>query len=63
MPAPWHPGLTTRSRWFGTGRPWPGTCFRYLQVDALPAGRPILERLVCHPLAQTTPWMLESAAG
>jgi GNAT superfamily N-acetyltransferase len=37
--------------------------FRYLHVDALPASRPILERMGFHPLAETTPWMLESAAG
>jgi hypothetical protein len=43
-------------------RPWIRG-FRYLQVDALPASRPILERMGFHPLAETTPWMLESAAG
>jgi GNAT superfamily N-acetyltransferase len=37
--------------------------FRYLQVDALPASRPILERMGFHPLAETTPWMLEGAGG
>jgi GNAT superfamily N-acetyltransferase len=37
--------------------------FRYLQVDALPASRPILERMGFHPLAETTPWMLGGAAG
>jgi GNAT superfamily N-acetyltransferase len=31
--------------------------FRYLQVDALPASRPILERMGFHPLAETTPWL------
>lgn len=31
--------------------------FRYLQVDALPASRPILERMGFHPLVETTPWM------
>jgi GNAT superfamily N-acetyltransferase len=30
--------------------------YRYLQVDALPASRPILERMGFHPLAETTPW-------
>ena len=34
--------------------------FRYLQVDALPASRPILERMGFHPLAETTPWMYEA---
>jgi GNAT superfamily N-acetyltransferase len=33
---------------------------RYLQVDALPASRPTLERMGFHPVAGTTPWMLES---
>jgi GNAT superfamily N-acetyltransferase len=33
--------------------------FRYLQVDAMPASRPILERMGFHPVAETTPWMLE----
>lgn len=33
--------------------------FRYLQVDALPASRPILERMGFHPLAETTPWVRE----
>ncbi len=33
--------------------------FRYLQVDAMPASRPILERMGFHPLAETTPWMRE----
>jgi GNAT superfamily N-acetyltransferase len=33
--------------------------FRYLQVDALPASRPILERMGFRPLAETTPWMRE----
>jgi GNAT superfamily N-acetyltransferase len=31
--------------------------FRYLQVDALPTSRPILERMGFHPLAETTPWV------
>lgn len=31
--------------------------YRYLQVDALPTSRPILERMGFHPLAQTTPWL------
>jgi hypothetical protein len=43
-------------------RPWIRG-FRYLQVDALPASRPILERMGFHPLAETTPWMLGGAAG
>ena len=30
--------------------------FRYLQVDALPTSRPILERMCFHPLPETTPW-------
>jgi GNAT superfamily N-acetyltransferase len=34
--------------------------FRYLQVDAAPASRPILHRLGFVPLAETTPWV---AAG
>lgn len=29
--------------------------FRYLQVDALPASRPILERMGFHAMAGTTP--------
>jgi GNAT superfamily N-acetyltransferase len=33
--------------------------FRYLQVDAMPASRPILQRMGFHPLAETTPWMYE----
>jgi GNAT superfamily N-acetyltransferase len=33
--------------------------FRYLQVDALPASRPILERMGFHLLAETTPWTYE----
>jgi GNAT superfamily N-acetyltransferase len=33
--------------------------FRYLQVDALPTSRPILERMGFRPLAETTPWMYE----
>jgi GNAT superfamily N-acetyltransferase len=33
--------------------------FRYLQVDALPASRPILQRMGFQPLAETTPWMYE----
>ena len=37
--------------------------FRYLQVDALPASRPILERMGFHPLAETTPWMYEPDAA
>jgi GNAT superfamily N-acetyltransferase len=31
--------------------------FRYLQVDAMPTSRPILERMGFHPLAETTPWV------
>ena len=31
--------------------------YRYLQVDALPTSRPILERMGFHPLAETTPWL------
>ena len=31
--------------------------YQYLQVDALPTSRPILERMGFHPLAQTTPWL------
>jgi GNAT superfamily N-acetyltransferase len=31
--------------------------FRYLQVDALPASRPILEGMGFQPLAETRPWM------
>jgi GNAT superfamily N-acetyltransferase len=31
--------------------------YRYLQVDALPASRPILEAMGFHPLAETTPWV------
>ena len=31
--------------------------YRYLQVDALPTSRPILERMGFHPLAETTPWV------
>ena len=34
--------------------------FRYLQVDAMPTSRPILERMGFHPVAETTPWMLEA---
>lgn len=30
--------------------------YRYLQVDALPTSRPILERMGFQPLAETTPW-------
>ena len=37
--------------------------YRYLQVDALPTSRPILQRMGFQPLAETTPWMYESAAG
>ena len=33
--------------------------FRYLQVDAMPTSRPILERMGFHPVAEITPWMLE----
>ena len=33
--------------------------FRYLQVDAMPASRPILQRMGFHPIAETTPWMYE----
>jgi GNAT superfamily N-acetyltransferase len=31
--------------------------FRYLQVDAVPASRRILERMGFHPLAETVPWV------
>ncbi len=31
--------------------------FRYLQVDALPTSRSILERMSFHPVAETTPWV------
>jgi GNAT superfamily N-acetyltransferase len=34
--------------------------FRYLQVDAMPASRPILARMGFQPLAETTPWMYEA---
>jgi GNAT superfamily N-acetyltransferase len=34
--------------------------FRYLQVDALPTSRPILQRLGFVPLAETTPWVAAS---
>jgi GNAT superfamily N-acetyltransferase len=37
--------------------------FRFLQVDALPTSRPILERMGFHPLAETTPWMYEAGAA
>jgi len=37
--------------------------FRYLQVDAMPTSRPILERMGFHPLAETTPWMYEPDAS
>jgi GNAT superfamily N-acetyltransferase len=37
--------------------------FRYLQVDAMPASRPILERMGFHPLVETTPWMYGGGAG
>jgi GNAT superfamily N-acetyltransferase len=37
--------------------------FRYLQVDALPASRPVLERMGFRPLAETTPWMHECDAA
>lgn len=30
--------------------------YRYLQVDALPTSRPILEQMGFHPLAETTAW-------
>ncbi|NEK60210.1 GNAT family N-acetyltransferase [Geodermatophilus sabuli] len=33
--------------------------FRWLQVDALPASRPILQRMGFHPVAETTPWVRE----
>ena len=36
---------------------------RYLQVDALPTSRPILEGMGFHPLAETTPWMYEAGAA
>ena len=31
--------------------------FRYLQVDAMPASRRILQRIGFHPLAETVPWV------
>lgn len=31
--------------------------FRYLQVDAMPSSRPILQRMGFQPLTETTPWM------
>lgn len=34
--------------------------YRYLQVDAMPSSRPILQRMGFHPLAETTPWMHDS---
>lgn len=34
--------------------------FRYLQVDAMPASRPILQRMGFQPLTLTTPWMYGS---
>jgi GNAT superfamily N-acetyltransferase len=37
--------------------------FRYLQVDAMPASRPILERMGFHPLAETTPWMYDGGVS
>jgi hypothetical protein len=37
--------------------------FRYLQVDAMPASRPILRRMGFHPLAETTPWMYEGGGS
>jgi GNAT superfamily N-acetyltransferase len=33
--------------------------YRYLQVDALPTSRPILQRMGFQPLAETTPWVRE----
>jgi GNAT superfamily N-acetyltransferase len=33
--------------------------FRYLQVDALPTSRPILQGMGFQPLAETTPWVRE----
>jgi GNAT superfamily N-acetyltransferase len=33
--------------------------YRYLQVDALPTSRPILQRMGFHPVAETTPWVRE----
>ncbi len=33
--------------------------FRYLQVDAMPTSRPILQRMGFHPVAETTPWVRE----
>jgi GNAT superfamily N-acetyltransferase len=36
--------------------------FRYLQLDAMPASRPILERMGFHPLVETTPWMYDRGA-
>jgi GNAT superfamily N-acetyltransferase len=37
--------------------------FRYLQVDAMPTSRPILQEMGFHPLAETTPWTLEPDAA
>ena len=37
--------------------------FRYLQVDAMPTSRPILEGMGFQPLAETTPWMYEPAGA
>lgn len=36
--------------------------YRYLQVDALPTSRPILERLGFRPVAETTPFVFTPAA-
>jgi GNAT superfamily N-acetyltransferase len=37
--------------------------YRYLQVDALPTSRPILERLGFRPVAATTPYLWSPPAG
>jgi GNAT superfamily N-acetyltransferase len=37
--------------------------YRYLQVDALPTSRPILERLGFQPMARTTPYVFTPAGG
>jgi GNAT superfamily N-acetyltransferase len=37
--------------------------YRYLQVDALPTSRPILQRLGFEPVASTTPYVFTPAGG
>ena len=37
--------------------------YRYLQVDALPASRPILQRLGFEPVASTTPYVFTPAGA